>query len=61
MFKEQQTDRKGYSAFESRPHAGWHLALTKDDRVKPGPKTERGQRAVAFLKTTIHCQNMEKN
>lgn len=48
VFKEHH-NTNGYSSFESRPHAGWFLALTNEGRAKPGPKTASGQRAVEFL------------
>ena len=47
MFNEHQ-NCNGYSSYESRPHAGWYLGLTKDGRAKPGPKTAPGQSAVEF-------------
>ena len=48
VFKEHH-DTDGYNSFESKPHAGWFLALTNEDRAKPGPKTASGWRAVEFL------------
>jgi len=52
FFKEHH-NTNGYSSFESKPHAGWFLALTNDGRAKPGSKAVSGQRAVEFLSRRV--------
>ena len=52
VFREHH-NTNGYSSFESKPRAGWFLALTNDGKAKPGPKTASDQRAVEFLSRNV--------
>ena len=52
IFREHRSFN-GYSVFESSCHSGWYLALSKDGRVKPGPRTAPDQTAVQFLEANF--------